>query len=624
MQHPDWTKAIHHDGSTVYVSNALPALGESVEIKLRLPAGNPTQRVYLRTTVDGEQHYIQMSISRRDDLTIWYSGTLHMQNRRVGYRFRLMTPDGALVYNGLGVHRADVTDANDFKLLADFASPTWLRDAVFYQIFPERFANGDSATDPQPGTIFNHPPYEPFTSRSMDWDTDTPLPFKEGGSVDFFGGDLPGIEQNLDYITDLGANAIYLNPIFSSPSNHKYNISDFYTVDAHFGGNDALISLADALRRRNMRYVLDLTPNHTGDTHDWFRDAQADVASPTADYYTFYDHPTAYEAWLGVATLPKLDYTSSDLRDAMYRAPNAVMRHWLNAPYHADGWRLDVWNMTAVQGGDDEQHEVGREMRVAVKQTDPEAYLFGEHFFDATGSLQGDEMDAAMNYQGFSFPVWRWLAGHDLGAWSDEPPGHVDTTLLPAEAAVAQMQRYLSAIPWAIARMQFNQLGSHDTPRILSVVEGDEALAKLAAVLLLTYPGVPCIYYGDEIGMMGWADPDNRHPMRWDENRWNTDLRAHYQRLIELRRTLPALMSGGLQFLYAEGGALAYLRESVEQRVIVVACRDAGKVSIPVAQGNIPDGAAFEDALSGQRFSVADGELALGQVEAGSAWVLIH
>lgn len=622
--YPDWVNGIHHDGSALYVSNPTPKLGETVTITLRVPQSASETAVYLRTTEDGEQAYKLMTPARADAATQPYTVELTVNERITRYRFKIMSEEGAFVYNGLGVYRADVTDVNDFKLIADFAPPTWVYDTVFYQIFPERFHNGRPDLTPKTGEQFDHPPYAPFISQRREWD-ELPVPFSVGGTVDFFGGDLPGIEQKLDYIHELGANALYLNPIFTSPTNHKYNTSDFYAVDPHFGGNEALASLRTALDRLNMRVVLDLTPNHCGDTNTWFTAAKADKNAPTADYFIFNDHPDDYVSWLGVKVLPKLNYGSDALRGAMYRDEDAVMRYWLNEPYRIDGWRLDVWNMTARHSADDYFGEVGREMREAVKATNPQAYLFGEHFFDASDTLQGDAMDAVMNYQGFSFPVWRWLAGHDLGAWHEPPRGHADNALLPAEAAAEQMQMYLAAVPWAIARMQFNLLGSHDTPRILNVVKGDKRLAKLAAVLLLTYPGVPSIYYGDEISMAGWADPDQRRTMRWNESDWDTDMRKHYKRLISLRRSSSALIDGGMQFLYAHGGLLVYQRQSKDERLIIIGWRGEDKsdgLHIPVWNGGVRDTAQFEDVLGGGKFRVDDGVITLGSLDVGGALVL--
>jgi alpha-glucosidase len=610
---PQWTQAVHHDGSALYLSNPLPKLNETVTVGVRVPIKAPIRAIYLRTAPDGEQHFEEMARSGNDEISQWYSVPLTMRNRRMAYRFKLMTDLGALYLTGLGIHRADLLDHYDFKLIADFESPDWLRDSVFYQIFPDRFYNGDPSLTPTAGETFDHPPYGSFTTKVRDWDA-PPLPFDEGGTVDFYGGDLPGIVQKIEYLQDLGVNALYLNPIFTSPTNHKYNTSDFFSVDPTFGGNDSLVMLRKALDVANMRYVLDLTPNHCGSGNTWFREAQADPNAPVAEYFTFYNHPDEYEAWMAVRVLPKLNYTSQRLRHAMYRDPKSVMRYWLQAPFRADGWRLDVWNMTARNGTVDVQDEVGREMRVAVKETNPDAYLFGEHFFDGTDSLQGDQLDATMNYQGFSFPVWRWLSGHDLGAWSKTVQGYADDVPMPAEAMATQMTHYMAAVPWVIARNQFNQLGSHDTPRILHVVNEDHNLAMVAATLLLTFPGVPCIYYGDEIGMTGGREPASRGGMIWDEDRQDKTLKAHYKQLIQLRRTAHALCHGGFQWLLAEGDTLAYLRASRQQQLIVLAHRGPSEpitLQVPAWTAGIMDGTSFSDVFSGGEFTVTDGLLTI-------------
>ena len=349
-----------------------------------------------------------------------------------------------------------------------------------------------------------------------------------------------------------------------------------------------------------MYYVLDLTPNHTGDTHAWFRDAQADADAPTTDYYTFYKHPDDYEAWLGVSTLPKLNYNSQPLRAAMYGERERGNALLAQAPFNADGWRLDVWNMTAVQGEHHHQHAVGREMRAAVKQTNPQAYLFGEHFFDGTASLQGDEMDAMMNYQGFSFPLWRWLSGHDLGNWHEDKQGYSDDVPLPAEAATAQMRRFMAAIPWTIARLQFNQLGSHDTPRILSVVNNDEAWLSWPPPYCSPTPACRAFIMATRSAWQAGVTRITATQCPGTKTTGTADIRDHYKTLIDLRRNAHALIHGGIQFLYAEGDVFAYLRESTEQRALVVAARGTADVTIPVKNGNIPDGTTFTDALSGK------------------------
>jgi len=625
IPYPEWTLGVHHDGSARYVSNPLPALGETLELHLRVPNDAPIQAVFVRTIPDGEQAFIPMQLEGKDPRAAWYTAKITVRNKRFPYRFKLIAPEGAYYYNAYGISRADAPESRDFVLLADFAAPQWLTGAVFYQIFPDRFHNGDPATTPKDGTPMEHPPYGVFTARIHEWD-DLPNKGYSEPVVDLWGGDLIGITQKLSYLAELGITGLYLTPIFTSTSNHRYNVGDFYAIDPHLGGEAALIELRQALDRYHMRLVLDITTNHTGSQHVWFKAAQADENDPAAEYYTFYEHPKSYESWWGVATLPKLNYASQALREVMYRAGNSVMRYWLNPPYRIDGWRIDVWNMTARQKGYDAWGEVGREIRQAIKPSYPNAYLMGENFFDASPSLQGDQLDGVQNYQGFTVPMWRWLAGLDTGGWSEPRPAYSDTVPLPAEAAVEQMQHFMSAIPWGIAQMQFNQLGSHDTPRILTIVGGDVRLAKLAAVILLTYPGVPCVYYGDEIGLEGGKDPDNRRTMIWDASRWNNDLLAFYRRLIELRRTSHALNQGGMQFLYAAGDTLAYLRESERERLIVVGSRTARTepLTLAVWHGGIENGATFTDILSDERFTVHNGHLTLSALHLGVVRVLIH
>jgi alpha-glucosidase len=387
-------------------------------------------------------------------------------------------------------------------------------------------------------------------------------------------------------------------------------VADYFSVDPHFGGDAALVELRQALAAREMRLMLDIVPNHSGATNAWFLDAQTDRSSATADFYTFHEHPHTYESWMGHRSLPKLNYRSERLREYMYAGENAVMRYWLRPPFSIDGWRIDVANMLGRQNEVQLGHKIGRGMRRAVKAEKPDAYLIGEHFFDGTAHLQGDELDAVMNYQGFMFPVLQWLTGFDtVQVWRREWP---DRRAIPAEVMAAQWQAFLAVIPWQIALQQFNLLGSHDTPRILTHVGGDVDRMRLAVALLMTYPGVPCVYYGDEIGLAGAADPDNRRCMIWNENEWNTDLRAWYQRLIRLRRHSPALRHGGFQLVYAAGDVVAFLREAPGERLLVVV-RRAGDApeSLPVRHAALADGTLLREMLTGQETVISGGMLSL-------------
>ncbi|MCU0498723.1 MAG: alpha-amylase family glycosyl hydrolase [Anaerolineae bacterium] len=611
-----WTAGLHHDGSAVYVSNPTPKADEKVTITLRAPINAPIHKVFLRSAPDGEGHHAEMTIARRDAISAYWTVEFQATMPRNHYRFRILTREGAYFLNALGVSRADGPDWYDFKLLTDYITPAWALDSVFYQIFPDRFHNGVPALTVKPGAwrVGAH------SVQVRPWGT-APLPWREGGNLDFFGGDLPGIGQKLDYLQRLGITGIYLTPIFTSRSNHRYNIEDFDHVDPHLGGNAALADLRRALDEHHMTLMLDLTPNHVGSTHPWFTEAQTDPNAPTTEFFTFYQHPNDYAMWLGVRTLPKLNYRSEKLRAIMYAGHESIMRRWLREPYRIDAWRLDVANMTARQGSIQLDHKVGRGMRRAVKAENPQAYLIGENFFDATPYLQGDELDAVMNYQGFNIPMWRWLSGFDNGfAWGAGWSDHVE---IPSEAFTEHIAAYRSAIPWVIANQQFNQLGSHDTPRILNIVGGDRALAKLGVSLLMTYPGVPCVYYGDEIGMTGAADPDNRRTMIWDESEWDQELFQHYQTVIALRKSAPALKHGGYQQIYAQGGVFAFQRHSTEQRLIIVAARDGEtELTLPIWHAGIADGATLTDLLSGRAWTVQAGAITFGALDKATLLVL--
>lgn len=619
MTFPTYLSSIHHDGSARYVRPNDPRLGDEVTLRLRAAPDVPIQRVLLRTVPDGEQLFTEMQPEEAGPGAPcrWWKVTLRLSMPLTNYRFLFFTRDGIRWYNSGGLHEHSVTDAQDFHLLADFQAPQWVRSSVFYQIFPDRFADGDPASNVRD----NEFEYRGFKARARRWGEPPSTQGREA-MVEFYGGDLQGITARLDYLTDLGINALYLNPIFTAYSNHRYDVCDYFNVDPHLGGNQALAELRQASSQRGLRYILDIVPNHCGVLHPWFIAAQRDPEAFSADYFTFHKRPDDYETWLGVRTLPKLNYRSQKLRQVIYAGSESVFRHWLRPPYSADGWRIDVVNMLARQGADQLGLEVGQGIRKAVKEENPQAYLIGENFYDATGQLRGDILDAVMNYPGFTLPVWYWLKRFAValrgemivsaGGWS-------------AQAMVDSWQAFRAAIPWTIARQQFNLLGSHDTWRVSYIADGDMALIRMAAALLFTYLGVPCMYYGDEIGLDASNSLSARQCMPWDRGTWNEDLRSYYQALIRLRRSSPALCEGGFQVLLAEEDTLAYLRDAEEELLILVAQRGAGvrtASALPVAHGAVPDGIEFTELFSGQRARVENGYLSLPAIPPGAQiWI---
>jgi alpha-glucosidase len=608
MPDESWTKSVHHDGSPYYVVGNDLQIGSTLTLRLRADVEAPIERVFLRITPNGTQQMREMRPDQVETVARWWEIDLKLHMPRTGYRFFLQSSEGGYWFSAGGITRYAPTDASDFKFLANYSNPAWVQESVFYQIFPDRFFDGDPSNNVRTGEYDCHG--QPTVARAWG---ERPRPHSETGACEFFGGDLQGITQKLDYLQDLGVTALYLTPIFTALTNHKYDVVDYKRVDPHFGGDAALVALREALDARGMRLVLDIVPNHSGSTNPWFLDAQANGSSETADFYTFYRRPELYESFMGVSSLPKLNYQSLRLRDNMYAAPDSIMRYWLQQPFRIDGWRIDVANMLGRQNEVQLGHKVGRGMRRAVKAEKSDAYLMGEHFYDASAHLQGDELDAVMNYQGFMFPLLQWLTDFNAhGVWKRNWP---DKQLLSTEALAAQWQAFLAAIPWQVAIQQFNLLDSHDTPRVLSQLGEDVARMGLAVALLFTYPGVPCIYYGDEIGMVGADDPDNRRCMIWDKSTWNGDFRAYFQRLIHLRRSSPALSHGGFKLLYSAGDTLAFLREAPEERLLIVARRATDDLAaLPVRAAALPDGTHLHELLTGAESVVVNGILPLAEL----------
>jgi alpha-glucosidase len=611
-----YSASIHHDGSSRYVrtpANDSPGLGDVVEIRLRAGLGAPLERVLLRTFPDGEQKFTALERMEDGPACQWWQASLHLTMPLTHYRFLLFAPHGAWWYNGSGLHENIPTDAEDFRILAGYSAPTWVYDSVFYQIFPDRFMDGDPSNNVRSDefTYWGEP------ARARRWGEHPSQ--GRAAMVEFYGGDLQGITQRLDHLEALGVNSIYLNPIFPALSNHRYDVIDYQQVDPHLGGDDALAELRKATCQRGMHIILDIVPNHCGFFHPWFQEALEDPSAPTAEFFTFYDHPDEYESWLGVGSLPKLNYRSKKLRQMMYEGPKAVFRTWLRPPFSVDGWRLDVANMLGRQGADQLGMEVGQGIRRAVREENPQAYILGENFFDATSQLQGDCWDAVMNYSGFSKPLRYWLSGFQVRAHGMPAPA-VSAAPWSTRAMVDSWQAFRASIPWEIARQQYNLLGSHDTERILSVVGGNPALNRLAAGILMTYPGVPGIYFGDEIGMGAGKYSEARSTMPWDRKEWDEDLLDFYQRLIHLRRSSPALIEGGLQIILVEENTVAYLRDAEDEQVIVIAHRGPGErpaAALDVAQGAVPDGKEFREIFSERTAAPAGGRLALAAMPPG-------
>ncbi|MFH1446267.1 MAG: glycoside hydrolase family 13 protein [Chloroflexota bacterium] len=618
MIYPEWLKSIHHNGSEAYLSNSCPEMGELVHVRLRANVDMPLQQIVLRTVPNGEQQFTTMVKTESLGHVQWWAADIQVNQPVVNYRFGLQAEEGIWWMNAAGLSINEPFDLFDFKLVANFQSIPWLRDAVFYQIFPDRFDNGNPSNDPQNENIG----FGNYERNTYPWGE--PTPAGQNSVLSFYGGDLQGIIKRLDHIKALGVNALYLNPVFKSFSSHRYDVIDYEAIDPVLGGNDALIELRHKLDENGMRYILDITPNHCGFGHPWFQKACADAESQEAGFFYFKQHPDDYESWMGHKMLPKFNYTSQELRRRMYGSQEGILCRWLQEPFAAHGWRVDVANMLGRMDADQLAEEIVPEIRKAVKATCPDAYLLAESFYESSSQLQGDGWDAVMNYKGFCTPLLYWLGGFHQSALCWE--GKLSTsTPWPTEALVESWLDHLAAIPWPITLQQFNILDSHDTRRIRTILKGNDYLHRLAAVIQFTFPGVPCVYYGDEIGLMDQESFGSRNCMPWDADEWDEALLEFYKHLIAFRKESDILKDGGFQMLYWEEDFFIYQRELNQEHILVTANRSSELRSesvMPFRQAGIPDEKRFRSIFTEYEAVSSDGVLTLPKLSQGALiWV---
>jgi alpha-glucosidase len=559
-----------HDGSELYVLARPREIGDEAVVRIRVPQS--VDAVVLRYVGNGEGR----GVAAQQEDNGWWTARFPMESPEVPYRWLLSGGDVGFAWrNGLGLVDHDVPDADDFVMSIDSGGPEWHAESVVYEIFPDRFAS--SALDVEP----------PEWAIPREWDE---LPIGHGPETpyEWFRGDLRGVEQHLDHIEELGANVVYLTPIFPAGSTHRYDSTTFDHIDPLLGGEEALESLVRAAHDRGIRVISDLTTNHTGDEHEWFVGGEREL-------YLF-DESGDYESWWGIKSLPKLNWLSAELR----RRLQAIARQWIEPPYSLDGWRVDVANMSGRTGATDVNRDVASSLRAVLGD---DSVLVAEHFHDFRPDHRG--WHGAMNYSGFSKPVWTWLGGGLQLPYFGLP---VPMPHVAGGASVATMRAFRAGVPWEFTRHSWAIRDSHDTPRFRSMAASREH--QLVGVgLQMTTPGVPMVFAGDELGLEGEWGEDARRTMPWERREtWDAELLETYRRLIALRRSSPALIRGGIRYAFVDNDVIAYLRESEGERLLCLASRDShDSIRLPLDAL----GCTELEPLYGGEAAIADGNVVL-------------
>lgn len=588
----------HHDGSPLYVSNDAPDLGDAVTVRLRVPHGyGPLSRVLVRSNPDHEPLWVVASPDGAADGWDWWSACIVVANPRHGYRWHLVHDDGHVeILSQAGLSDVDTLDAVDFALVAGNPPPTWTNDVVMYQIFPDRFSRSAAADERA----------LPDWAIPAAWGDDLD-PVPPGRGQQLFGGDLDGIVDRLDHIEALGVSMIYHTPIFPAESNHRYDASTFDAVDPVLGGDEAYLRLIEAAHARGIRIMGDLTSNHSGSAHEWFRAAHRHPGAPESDFYYFLDADNEeYVSWMGAPTLPKFDWTSDELRRRFVDGPESIVAKWLSEPYGVDGWRIDVANMTGRLGEVDLNESVRRAIRRTMIEVEPETLLVAESTNDAATDLQGDAWHGAMTYSAFTRGLWAWLSDpvgiphvNGFGIETDDMWFFGIPTGMPmydARQFVAQMERFTSQLPWRVRQGSMLPLDTHDTARFAT--RAGEGTVPVALGLSMTLPGIPVVFAGDEFGLTGVDGEMSRTPIPWDrasepEIADRIDL---YRELIGLRRAHAVLGAGGLRWLHVDAAGVVFVRESADETILVLAARGDLDVSL---SAHALAGAASAEALFG-------------------------
>ncbi len=567
----------HHDGSLLDVCDERES-ARRLRLRVRVPsAARRPRSIRLRVVIDAEPQFVPLHIIGYRAEHQWWQATVPLApHARATYRFLLDYDDNSVEWlTAAGTVAHEPRDADDF-LIAGAAAPPWSREGVMYQIFPDRFARSHRAR----GRKY------PEWALSSEW-TDSVIATMPDGPRQLFGGDLDGIADRIEHLTQLGVATLYLNPFFPGRSAHRYDAMRFDIVDPVLGGDEALIRLVATAHDAGMRVIGDLTTNHTGDGHEWFISSK-DPDHETADYYLWRDRAAHdYESWYGVPSLPKLNWRNQSLRTRFIDGPDSVVGRWLREPYALDGWRIDVANMTGRHDNVDLNHEVQRIIRRTVDDLRPGGLLIAESTNDRPEDFAVDGWHGAMTYSTFTRPLWAWLRP-STGDFFGTPYPAVPR--LDARGFVDHWSRFSSGWSWNARLSSMLAIDTHDTPRFATT--GEPFTQRIAALLSVTLPGIPSVFAGDEFGLVGDTGEASRQPMPWNHDH-DEDLLRHYRSLGALRRGSTALAHGGLRWLDVGPSHLIFEREDETERVIVAVSTAATKSEMRGEGGDLTVGWGF-------------------------------
>lgn len=629
--------ALFCDGTEGYVYPPEPKESELVTFRFRT-AKDDVDRVGLVTSADT---YVMEKECTQGEFD-YYTFETRLGEEPFRYCFEVQSGTEKYYYGRCGISR-EILEYYNFVVVPGFSTPDWAKGAVMYQIFTDRFYNGDKSNDVETNEYYYIGDY---SQRVTNWDK---YPANMGVR-EFYGGDLQGVMDKLDYLQDLGIEVVYFNPLFVSPSNHKYDIQDYDYIDPHYGkivddggevlpngvtdnsqatkykkrttglknleaSNELFIKLVEELHRRGMKVILDGVFNHCGSFNKWMDreriyegeedyepGAYVSADSPYRSYFRFFKEGPEnwpyngnYDGWWGHDTLPKLNYEDS------VKLENYILyigRKWVSPPYNVDGWRLDV---AADLGRSNEyNHEFWQKFRRAVKDANPNALILAEHYGDPSDWLKGDEWDTVMNYDAFMEPVTWFLTG--MEKHSDEAReellGNIDNF-------IGSMAHHMSNMLTPSLQVAMNELSNHDHSRFLTRTNHmvgrvehlgpeaaneyvNKAVMREAVVMQMTWVGAPTVYYGDEAGVCGFTDPDNRRTYPWGHE--DQELIAFHKEAIRIHKEHPALKTGSLKILGGEENILSYARFKGHDRIIVVINNrsERAEVKVPVWEAEIP------------------------------------